>query len=128
MFTSTWSDDEVAILRAHYPEHGARWVGWESLLPDRTDRAIQRKAGLLGITHANSERKKPKKRKKAPRLNALTHYETTVAAVTPDPYERPILGMMEAGMTPQQIDAKLHWPSGRTIQILTEMWQREERQ
>lgn len=127
MYTVPWGYDEVEILKAQYPLHGPHWIGWEALLPDRTERAIQRKAGLLGIVHAKTERKKPKKRKKVPRLNALTHYETTVAAVTPDPYERPILGMMEAGMTPQQIDAKMHWPSGRTIQILTEMWQREDR-
>lgn len=122
MFTSKWSLDEEAIVKAHYEEHGPHWVGWESLLPDRTEAAIQRKAGILGIkSKAPIKRKRPKK----PDVTYVELRHNVVAEVTPDPMEKPILAMMRAGMTPAQIDRKMKWRPGKTAHILSEMWKRE---
>lgn len=44
-----WTDDEVEILTEHYRDHGPSWDGWDSILPDRTYRAIKWKAHDLGL-------------------------------------------------------------------------------
>ena len=45
-----WTDDELATLEHHYPEHGPNWDGWSNLLPGRTQRAIANKAAKLSVT------------------------------------------------------------------------------
>lgn len=122
MRTKSWSLDEVAIVKAHYEEHGPHWAGWESLLPDRTDRAIQRKANLLGL-----KSKAPIKRKRAkrPEVTYIESRHNVVADVTPDPMEKPILAMMRDGLTPTDIDRKMRWSRGKAAYILSEMWKRE---
>jgi hypothetical protein len=44
-----WTEGEDDAVRAHYPEHGRFWEGWEDLLPGRTPPAIARRAQLLKI-------------------------------------------------------------------------------
>lgn len=43
MYAPEWSRDEDAILNAHYEEHGPNWVGWEALLPGRSEESIRRR-------------------------------------------------------------------------------------
>ncbi len=44
----TWTSAEDEIVRDNYPMHGAKWDGWEQLLPGRTTVAIQARAYKLG--------------------------------------------------------------------------------
>jgi hypothetical protein len=100
---SAWSKDEIAVLKAHYPEHGMRWVGWESLLPDRSEREIGRKANSLKLRPPVPRKMRPKAR--------------------PDDSEVKVLFLMRSGLTPSQIDSKMHWVPGRTIKILKARWE-----
>lgn len=106
----SWSDDELAILAAHYPEHGSNWIGWESLLPLRTSYSIQNKAVSLGLGCDRKPRKREERRSEMP--------------TSRDPTERTISDLMERGLTPDQIDAKMHWTPGKTTRVLREMWRR----
>ena len=47
-----WQEWEIELLRRHYPKRGARWDGWETLLPSRTPCSIERKASALGVRSA----------------------------------------------------------------------------
>lgn len=111
MKSPNWSKDEDEILKAHYADRGSCWEGWESLLPGRTNNAISNRANSLGLLRKGASRqKKPMKMPSARR--------------TRDPYESYILSCLEDGMTPADIDAKMKWHPGRTVQILTERWER----
>lgn len=46
-----WTADEVEVLEEHYRKHGAKWDGWDGLLPRRSQNAINKKASALGIVH-----------------------------------------------------------------------------
>lgn len=114
---SDWSADEDAILRAHYVEHGRCWAGWESLLPGRSQNSLASRARRLGLyvtdRHEEFVRRGPKP-KPRPRPQE-------------DPMERRILRLMAGGMTASEIDKAHGWVPGRTTQILTERWKREDR-
>ena len=45
-----WSEEEVRLLREHYPDHGAKWAGWAEVLPGRTEGAIGNAAVRRGLT------------------------------------------------------------------------------
>lgn len=124
MYTVPWGEDEVEILKAQYPLHGPHWAGWEALLPDRTERAIQRKAGLLGV---RSEAPIVRKKRKKAQVRNIESRDTSIGVPSEDPFEKQILRMMKDGMTPQQIDKKMGWFPNRTAQILSERWKRENR-
>ncbi len=49
--TRTWTNEEVDVLREHYPEHGARWDGWGRLLPGRSEASITHAAERWGVRH-----------------------------------------------------------------------------
>ena len=95
-----WSADELAILMAHYQDNGPGWVGWESLLPGRSQRAIEAAARRVGV--AKTVRKPPR--------------------VMGDPARAMVVKLMAEGMTPSQIDRKMLWRPGRTIGMLKRMW------
>ena len=46
--SAKWTEEELATLREHYPEHGPSWRGWRELLPGRTRDAIQIRASYDG--------------------------------------------------------------------------------
>lgn len=46
-----WTAEEVEVLKEHYRKHGAKWGGWDELLPSRSRNAINKKASALGIVH-----------------------------------------------------------------------------
>lgn len=123
MYTVPWSQDEVSILTAHYPDHGRHWEGWETLLPDRTDAAIERKAHSIGlfVKHPKS-RKKPVRHKK-PNIKHHIRYSTQVAN---DPTELYVMKCMKKGMTPSQIDEQMKWWPGKAKRILQCRWEREK--
>lgn len=113
MVNPNWTHEEERILAAHYPEHGSRWDGWETLLPNRTDNAIRRHAAVLMLTIAKRPAKpKPKLKPRSP------------LAKGQDPFEGEILRRMGEGATPTQIDKAMRWRPGRTRQILSERWER----
>ena len=44
-----WTEKEDASIREHYPEHGALWEEWDTLLPHRTTTAIRCRAKTLDV-------------------------------------------------------------------------------
>lgn len=105
--STSWSSDEVRILRAHYDEeHDHKWVGWESLLPGRTPKAIYNKVLSLRLFKKSDERR-------------YVMDETELEYV-----DRVVLACFRAGLTPSQIDEKMHWRPGKTKRILTEIWKK----
>ena len=44
-----WTAEEDALVREHYPSHGATWEGWRELLPHRSLNAIRVRAHGLGL-------------------------------------------------------------------------------
>lgn len=124
MYMVPWSDDEFAILKAHWEGHGKDWIGWESLLPGRTPRAIQTKANRLGMVEPDG---KPKKKQRQPKRKE-PRTPTVIPPSVPDPYEHYVMACMEAGLTPRQIDQRMHWRAGTAALILTEKWGRENEQ
>lgn len=122
MYNEPWSEDEIAIIMANYPERGGEWEGWEMLLPNRTKASIAAKANRM---HVYSEVKKPRKkyvRRKKQTKEPVTRIEPPKP--TPDPMERVVLRERKQGMTLAQIDKAHRWHSGRAYLILTEMWKR----
>ena len=105
---SEWSEDETAIIKAHYDEHGASWDGWEMLLPGRSRSSITKKAHRLKMERAvNAKKRGPKARKAA------------------DSREAVVLRMMKQGLSPSQIDKKMRWVPGRTKMIVIDRWRRD---
>ena len=49
-----WTAEEDALVREHYPSHGAQWEGWRELLPHRSLNAIRVRANGIG-TRASRE-------------------------------------------------------------------------
>lgn len=98
-----WGYDELAILRASYPEHGPRWVGWEAALPGRTTGAIASMANELGLRMRERGAGEPD---------------------APDPKERTVTEMMGQGLAPSDIDRLMHWRKGTAKSVLTAMWRR----
>lgn len=109
-----WSQNEVAALKIYYPLHGPSWAGWEEVLPNRTLRAISRKANDLGVSFVQRQ----------PVVRSKRHREYVRTSRTADPMEPYVLGRMSEGLPPSEIDREMHWPRGRTVQILTERWAR----
>lgn len=58
-----WSELEIRTLRKYYEAHGPCWIGWRNLLPKRTPKAIESKAGVLGLRVDGSLRAKAKRKK-----------------------------------------------------------------
>lgn len=116
-----WTDAQDQILRDNYPKHGGRWDGWATLLPNRTNRAIGARAQRIGLVRQRPQRKQRPKRPRA----ADEHHRDKEIVQEPDPHEDYVLACMDAGMTPTEIDRRMHWFSGTTRLILTNRWERE---
>lgn len=115
MEIGSWTKEDVALLELYYPEHGPSWDGWTELLPNRSVNAITSMARSFGI------RKATKKPKPSPDLaHRVVRFE-----LRPDPYEREVVAMMEAGLTPTQIDQRKHWFRGTARLIMSNRWKRE---
>ena len=114
---NSWSEEEDAALKTFYPRHGASWNGWAEVLPGRTEKAISGRAGRLGVI---KERPKPKpKRSKVPKP------EPKLPPAGPSGYDDYVRRCMRSGMAPSQIDSMMGWWPGKTIRILTTMWDKE---
>lgn len=100
----TWTEDELAILRAHYIDHDYRWTGWELLLPDRTCEAISSKARDLGLTCL------------APKD------EDFVRKRSLEPVDKFVLRCLQEGMTVSEIDELNKWVPGKAKRILIDIW------
>lgn len=46
---SRWSMDEDELIRRWYPEKGPSWEKWAEMLPGRTYKAINVRAGRIGV-------------------------------------------------------------------------------
>lgn len=115
MYTTPWSKEEEAVLIEHYPSHGETWEGYVELLPSRTQRAIGKKARDLGLKVAEPQHGSGRKK-------GGSYYRNRPYV---DPCEAKILSLMREGKSPSQIDAMMHWWSGKTVKILTGRWARE---
>lgn len=121
MYGETWSDDEYEILKANWEGHGRDWIGWESLLPGRTPRAIQRKANGFGLVEPKKPRNKKKEERREPRMPKFGNVRHGA-----DPNERYVMACMRAGMTPTDIDKKMHWFPGTARLIISDKWERDK--
>lgn len=118
-----WSEAEDRALKEFYPRHGTDWVGWDEVLPERSERAIECRAYRFGLM---KPRKPSGPRKYKPREKANgSHYGARVQR-TPDPYEGYVMECMAEGLTPTEIDAVKRWPRGTARMILSEMWLRDK--
>lgn len=111
MGSAKWTSDELLILKSHYSEHGPDWVGWEMLLPARTQLAIQSQAKRIGITDTKPVVKKKRKRKRRSPPKASV-----------DPYAKTVMKMLKDGMTTSEVDAHMKWKPGKAKLILTDYW------
>lgn len=119
-----WSEVEDNAVREFYAKYGRRWVGWSEVLPTRTLRAISARATRLGVKRPTRREPKRKARERDRPKGDERHYNVG-AAREPDPYEGYVMACMESGLTPTQIDQRMHWRTGTTVLILTERWERE---
>ena len=111
--TKGWSKEEDEALRAFYPRHGMTWDGWAEVLPERTQVAISTRASRLGLAQNKREgRQRSKRPMKMPTKDQSGY----------DGYVR---RCMHEGMAPSQIDSMMGWWPGKTIRILTTIWNRE---
>lgn len=109
-YTKPWGDDEIEILKAHYAKNGPFWVGWDAYLPDRTDSAIMRKANAIGL------------RSNVQRFGRDEGGDRRCNDDRPDPVDGMVMRMMRQGMTPSEIDERLHWYRGTAIRVITGIW------
>lgn len=84
----------------HYPDHGADWGGWGDYLPQRSMREIRDKAKEMGLRRSEAE-------------------------LAADPDEQIVMRLMESGMPPSEIDARMRWPMGRAREIASDAWLRD---
>lgn len=80
-YNARWTKAEDEALKLHFPLHGAKWEGWQALLPDRTAKAISVRAHTLGVRllpeiHALKMKETAKKR----RAGKWTRDEETILA------------------------------------------------
>lgn len=115
MMTKPWTEGEDRLVTMCYPSRGARWDGWHELLPERSSEAIATRARRLGVVRTRS------------RVGGgdANHYGFEFVKV-PDPCESKVTRMMREGLTPDEIDRRMHWWPSTTKRILAEMWSREE--
>lgn len=117
-----WSEAEDDALREFYPRHGAKWDGWQELLPRRTIRAVQMRAKRLGLAVPREPKRDTPMRKRP--VGDQRHYKAVVT-MEPDQHERYVMGCMAAGMTPSEIDKARHWIPGTAKRVLMARWERE---
>lgn len=104
-----WGEFEVIALKEFYPRHGPRWHGWDEVLPSRTICSISNKANKLDL------------RAPATRKNEESEEDDGPTA-SPAEYERTVTRLMGEGLSPRQIDQRMHWVPGTTVAILTNRW------
>lgn len=109
-----WGEFETLALREFYPRHGSQWEGWDDVLPNRTRHAIADKAARLSVRAAP----------KTTRGTLGTSVDT--GPTPPSEYEKTVTRLMERGMSPTQIDTKMHWVRGTTVAILTNRWKGDD--
>lgn len=103
MIPNAWSKDEEQILKAHYPERGSAWEGWEALLPGRGERAIRGKAQRMGLS-MGVRHNRPK---------------VSLSSKANDPE---IKRLMSLGWAPSMMDASLGLPPGMAHDRIVSMW------
>lgn len=117
-----WSEVEDDALREYFPRHGAKWDGWQEVLPKRTIRAVEMRAKRLGLRGPQRPRSEAPKRSKP--SGDDWHYKTRIIR-EPDQHERYVMSCMAAGMTPDEIDKARHWIPGTAKRVLMARWERE---
>ena len=113
-----WSAEEDAILEAHYPDHGGAWEGWEELLPGRSAADIRRRAGYRGLRVTPEALSAGRRRAQAAGAAAR--------AATPDPLERRIMALLDRGLPPSAIDARLKRTPGTAARVISARWRRHK--
>lgn len=101
MATTSWSREEDRILAANYPSHGSSWVGWESLLPDRTGSSIRNRAQKIGVSRDDYV------------LPRVTMSES-------------IIRMFHEGSTCSRIDELLGLHDGKAHDVVVKAWYEEK--
>lgn len=116
MAPKPWTEDEDRLVFLCYLSHGEKWDGWHDLLPDRTSEAIGSRARRLGLMRSGRKGTSDDR-----------HYGFGSTKV-PDPCEAKVIMLMKQGLTPSEIDKRMHWWPNTTARVLVEMWGREDEQ
>ena len=121
-----WSDDEIAILRAHYEQRGPSWDGWESLLPDRSKHSIRSCAMRIGVNSPQMDCDGVPLREKRARERKQRRERERLRP--PDPREQEVSALMHKGIEPSRIDKLQGWADGTARAVMTKKWLREKEQ
>lgn len=123
MYTKPWSEEEDDSIREFYAEHGQGWAGWAEVLPDRTRRAIGARARRIGVKRPVAKHSATPPRRKSDGDD--WHYKIELVREK-DQRDEQVMDFMRAGMTPSEIDRRMHWWPSTTVGILVDLWSREE--
>lgn len=108
-----WGEFETLALMEFYPRHGPQWDGWDDVLPNRTRHAIIQKAAKLDL--------------KAPIVRSKRNVEEQdEGRMPPREYERTVTKLMGEGLSPTQIDQRMHWVPSTAASVLREIWRRDK--
>jgi hypothetical protein len=123
MTSKEWSKEEDNAVRTFYPRHGTMWVGWAEVLPGRTPTAVGARARRLGVHVAQEELVRMRRVAFDKGRKVGRHYKTSTAKAY-DPKDALVDRLMRNGMTPTQIDGRMHWWPGTTTRMLRDRWER----
>lgn len=98
---SGWSLEEDQALLENMVWHHSSWPGWQSVLPDKTNRQIRYRMAQI----------------KSGKVSAPT-------ARNPD--EDIVMQGMADGMAPSEIDRIMGWVDERSRKICVQCWEREQ--
>lgn len=90
-----WTDTELMQLNAYFPDRGTDWPGWKEVLPNRTPRAITRKALEIGIYDPSKV------------------YKTRQSMA---------FGLLMSGLAPSEIDRHMRWVDGEAHRLIVKDW------
>ncbi len=109
----SWTADEDTILAAHYPDWGGDWDGWAALLPGRSMASIRSRAHKLDL------RMTPEAVSARRARGGSAASEARVAARD---------GLLDHGLPPSAIDARLGYEPGTAIRVISARWRRKKRE
>lgn len=116
----SWTAGEDTLLAAHYPDWGGDWDGWAALLPGRSMASIRSRAHKLGLRMAPEAVSARRAR------GGIAASEARVAAR--DGREGAVMVLLDHGLPPSAIDARLGYEPGTAIRVISARWRRKKRE
>ena len=127
MRPNSWSADEDAILVAHYADHGGEWDGWAALLPGRSTPSIRKRARAKGVRMSPEAISESRRRAQAASAEARAEARDRMEGVALA-LEGRVMALLDAGLPPSAIDARLGEPPGTARRVVSARWRRHRNQ